>query len=59
MTVITVITAVTFCITATDRNHVALYVIKRDVAYGNIPRRSKKSPKLNLKISLGTAFRSE
>jgi len=59
ITAITVITAATSCITATDRNHVALFIIRRDITYRNILRRSKKSLRLSLKISLRTAFRSE
>jgi len=58
-TVTTIITAVTPHITTTDRNHVALYITGKDVAYGNILRRNKKSPRLSLKISLRTASRSE
>jgi len=59
MTIITVTTAVTPHITATDRNHVALYIIGKDVTYRNILRRNKKSLKLSLRISLRTASRSE
>jgi len=40
-TAITITTAVTPCTTATNRNHVALYAIRKDVTYGNILRRSK------------------
>jgi len=36
-----------------------LYVTRKDVAYGNILKRSKKSLKLSLKINLRTASRSE
>ena len=36
-------TAITVA-TATERNHVASYVTGKDVAHGDIPRRSKKSP---------------
>ena len=46
-------------ITATERDHVALYIIGKDVAYKNILKKSKKSLKLNLKISLRTTFRSK
>jgi hypothetical protein len=59
ITVTTVATVVTPCITAADKNHIALYIIRKDVAYRNILGRSKKSLRLNLKISLRTAFRSE
>jgi len=58
-TTITAATATTPRITATDRNYVALYIIRKDVAYRNILRRSKKSLKPSLKISLRTASRSE
>ena len=46
-------------ITVTERDHIALYIIGKDVTYGNILKRSKKSLRLNLKISLRTAFRSK
>jgi len=48
MTVTTVVTVVTPCITATNRNYVASYVIGKDAAYRNILRRSKKSLRLSL-----------
>ena len=47
------------CITATERDYVASYIIGKDVAYKNILKRSKKSLRLNLKISLRTTFRSK
>ena len=56
---IIVIAVVLFCITATKRDHIALYVIGKDVAHKNILKRSKKSLRLSLKISLRTAFRSK
>ena len=56
---ITIAAAVPPCITATKKDHIALYIIGKDVTYKNILKRSKKSPKLNLKISLRTAFRSK
>jgi len=59
ITITTVTTAVTPCITATDRNYVALYVTGKDITYRNILRRSKKSLRLNLRISLRTASRNE
>jgi len=55
----TAITAATPHITATNRNYVALYIIRKDIAYRNILRRSKKSLRLSLEISLRTASRSE
>ena len=56
---ITVVAVVPPYITATKRDHIALYIIGKDVAYKNILKRSKKSLKLNLKINLRTVFRSE
>ena len=58
-TVTTVVTTATPRITVIDRNYVALYIIKKDAAYRNILKRSKKSLRLSLKISLRIAFRSE
>ena len=57
--IITVVTVVTPYITATDRNYVALYIIKKNTTYRNILKNIKKSLKLSLKISLRTAFRSK
>ena len=56
---VTVAIVTTPYITATDRNYIALYIIRKDIAHRNILRRSKKSLKLNLKISLRTIFRSK
>ena len=56
---ITIVAVVPLYITVTERDYVALYVIGKDVAYKNILKRSKKSPRLNSKISLRTAFRSK
>jgi len=56
---ITTITTATPYITATNRNHVALYITRKDVAYRNILRRSKKSPRPSLEISLRTASKSK
>ena len=47
------------CIIITKRDHIALYIIEKDITYKNILKRNKKSPKLSLKISLRTAFRSK
>jgi hypothetical protein len=52
----TVATVVTPCITATKRNYVALYVIGKDIAYGNILRRNKKSLKLSLGLLIETSL---
>ena len=43
MTITTIVTAVTPRITVINRNYVALYIIKKDAAYRNILKRSKKS----------------
>jgi len=59
ITITTITTVVTPCITTTDRNYVASYITGKDVAYRNILKRNKKSPRLSLKISLRTASRSE
>ena len=50
MTAVTVVTAATPYITATERDHVALYAIGKDVAYRDILRRNKKSLKLSLEL---------
>ena len=50
ITIIAVVTIATPCITTTNKDHVALYIIRKDVAYGNILKRNKKSLKLNLKL---------
>ena len=55
----TVAAAVPLCTTVTERDYVASYVIGKDIAYKNILKRSKKSLRLSLKISLRTAFRSK
>ena len=55
----TIATAATPCTTATKRDYIALYVIGKDITHKNILKRSKKSLRLNLKISLRTAFRSK
>ena len=54
ITIITVVIAVTPYTTATDKDHVALYIIRKDVAYKNILERNKKNPKLNLKLLIET-----
>ena len=56
---ITIAAAATPCITATERNHIASYITGKDIIYKNILKRSKKSLRLSLKISLRTTFRSE
>ena len=53
---ITTVTVVTLCITITERNHIALYIIGKDIAYKNILRRNKKSLKLSLKLLTKTGL---
>ena len=53
MTVIAVATVVT------DRDYITLYVIRKDVVYRNILKRSKKNLRPSLKINLKTASRSK
>ena len=59
ITTMTTVAAAPLCTTATERDHIALYIIGKDVIYKNILKRSKKSLKLSLKINLRTAFRSK
>ena len=59
ITTITIAAVAPLHTTVTERDHVALYIIGKDVTHKNILKRSKKSLKLNLKISLRTAFRSK
>ena len=54
ITTITIITTATPRITVTDRDHVALYIIKKNIAYRNILGKNKKSLKLNLKLLIKT-----
>ena len=54
MTVITVATVATLHTTATDRDHVALYIIRKDIAYKNILGRNKKSLKPSLELLIKT-----
>ena len=56
---ITAVAVVPFCITATKKDYIALYIIGKDVTYKNILKKNKKSLRLNLKISLRTTFRSK
>ena len=56
---ITIAAVISFCITVTKRDYITLYIIGKNVAYKNILKKSKKSPKLNFKISLRTTFRSK
>jgi len=56
MTVTTIATIITTYITTIDRNHITLYIIKKDVAYRNIPKRNKKSPKPNLGLLIETSL---
>ena len=45
---IIIITTITIVTIATDKDHVVLYIIRKDITYRNILRRSKKSLKLSL-----------
>ena len=54
ITAITIVTAATPYTTVTDKDHIALYIIRKDVAYRNILRRNKKSPKLSLELLIET-----
>ena len=56
---ITAVAAVPLYTTATEKDHIVSYIIGKDITHKNILKRSKKSPKLNLKISLRTTFRSK
>ena len=59
ITTITIAVVVPLYITATERDYVALYIIGKNITYKNILKKNKKSPRLNLKISLRTTFRSK
>ena len=52
--IITIVTAATPYITATERDHIALYIIGKDVAYENILKRNKKSLKSSLELLIET-----
>ena len=39
---------------ATDRDYIALYIIRKDITYKNILRRSKKSLKPNSELLIKT-----
>ena len=51
---ITIVAVAPPCTTATKRDHVALYVIGKDITYKGILRRNKKSLKLNLELLIET-----
>jgi len=55
----TITTAATPYITATNRNYIASYITKKDITYRNILRRSKKSLRPSLEISLRTTSKSK
>ena len=59
MTVITVVTAATPYTTATNRDYTALSVIRKDITYKNILKKSKKSLRLSLRTGLKTTFRNK
>ena len=39
---------------ATNRDYIALYIIRKDITYKNILKKSKKSLNLNLKLLIKT-----
>ena len=59
ITIITIVAVAPPYITITERDYIALYIIRKDITYKNILKKSKKSLRLNLKISLKTTFRSK
>ena len=56
ITVITIIIIVTPYITVTNKNHIALYIIRKGIIYKNILKRSKKSLKLSSELLIKTSF---
>ena len=52
----TAATIATPCITVTERNYVASYIIGKDIAYRDILRRNKKSLKLSLELLIETGL---
>ena len=59
ITIITIATVATPYVNITDRDYTALYIIRKDITYGNILKRSKKNLRLSLKISLKTTSRNK
>jgi len=55
----TVAIAATPHTTATKGNRIALYITRKDITHGNIPKRSKKSLRLNLRTNSKTTSRSK
>ena len=43
-------------IIATNKDHIALYIIRKDIVYKNIPKRSKKSLKLSSGLLIETSL---
>ena len=56
MVTVTIVTVATTCITATERNHIALYIVGKDVAHKDILKRSKKSLKPSLELLTETGL---
>ena len=50
MIITIIVTIVTPCTIITEKDHIALYVIGKDITYKNILRRNKKSLKLSLEL---------
>ena len=51
-----IITVIVVATMVTDKDYITLYIIRKDVTYKNILRRSKKSLKLNLKLPIETSL---
>ena len=54
--IIIIVTVATPCITATERDYIALYIIGKDVAYRDILKRNKESLKLSLELLIEIDF---
>ena len=59
MTITTVTTAATPYTTITNRDYAALYVTRKDIAYKNILKKSKKSLRLSSRTGLKTTSRNK
>ena len=51
---IIIITVIAITTTVTDKNHITLYIIRKDITYKNILKKSKKSLKLSLELLIKT-----
>ena len=59
ITITTIVTAVTPYITVTNKDYTTLCIIRKDITYKNILKKSKKSLRLSLRIGLKTTFRNK